>query len=146
MQPDAYIKFRVYPVLTFYKNRIPRSSIVRNITQFFLVLGSISAAILGIINLAQWASGIAILTASITAYLEFSGTNNKMNRYSFTVHNLMDLIYWWQTLPTIDRSVVANIDRLVLTCEELLNKEQQAWRSTSQTIRMLQKQSTQIHG
>ena len=148
LQPDAYIKFRVYPVLTFYKNRIPRSSYVRNITQFFLVLGSIGAAILGIINLAQWASGIAILTASITAYLEFSGTNNKMNRYSFTVHNLMDLIYWWQTLPTIDRSVVANIDRLVLTCEELLNKEQQAWRSTSQTIRMLKKQSTQVsaHG
>lgn len=144
LQPDAYIKFRVYPVLTFYKNRIPRSNNIRNITQFLLVLGSIGAAILGIINLAQWASGIAILTASITAYLEFSGTNSKMSRYSFTVHALQDLIYWWQTLPTIDRSVVANIDRLVLTCEELLNKEQQAWRSTSQTIRMLQKQSTQV--
>ena len=143
LQPDAYIKFRVYPVLTFYKNRIPRSNNIRNITQFLLVLGSIGAAILGIISLAQWASGIAILTASITAYLEFSGTNSKMSRYSFTVHALQDLIYWWQTLPTIDRSVVANIDRLVLTCEELLSKEQQAWRSTSQTIKMLQKQSTQ---
>jgi hypothetical protein len=144
LQPDAYIKFRVYPVLTFYKNRIPRSNNIRNITQFQLVLGSIGAAILGIISLSQWASGIAILTASITAYLEFSGTNSKMSRYSFTVHALQNLIYWWQTLPTIDRSVVANIDRLVLTCEELLNKEQQAWRSTSQTIRMLQKQSTQV--
>ena len=39
--------------------------------------------------------------------------------------------------------MVANIDRLVLTCEELLQREQQAWRSTSQTVRMLQKASQQ---
>jgi hypothetical protein len=46
---------------------------------------------------------------------------------------------WWNTLSTIDRSVTSNIDRLVLTCEELLQREQQAWRSTSQTMKLLQK-------
>jgi len=42
-----------------------------------------------------------------------------------------------QTLPQIDRSVVSNIDQLVLSCEELLQKEQHAWRSTSQAARMM---------
>ena len=46
---------------------------------------------------------------------------------------------WWETLPQIDRSVVANVDYLVLTCEDLLLKEQQAWRSSSQAVKMLQK-------
>ena len=46
-----------------------------------------------------------------------------------------------QTLPQIDRSVVYNIDHLVLTCEELLQKEQHAWRSTSQAARMMKKAS-----
>jgi len=33
--------------------------------------------------------------------------------------------------------VVFNIDNLVLSCEELLQKEQHAWRSTSQAARMM---------
>ena len=106
-----------------------------------LVIGSLGSAGLAISFQTAWAGGLSIVTACITAYLEFSGTNSKISRYSFTVHALQELIYWWQTLPQIDRSVVANIDRLVLTCEELLQREQQAWRSTFQTVRMLQKQS-----
>lgn len=131
------------PAITFYKDRIPLCHRTRNISQVLLVIGSLGSAVLAIVGQASWASGISILAASITAYLEFAGTNAKISRYSFTVHALQDLCYWWQTLPQIDRSVVTNIDRLVLTCEELLQKEQQAWRSTSQTVRMLQKQSQQ---
>ena len=141
VQPDAFIRFRVIPAINFYKSRIPRCHRTRNISQLLLVIGSLGSAILAIIGIATWASGISIVTASITAYLEFTGTSSKISRYSFTVHALQDLCYWWQTLPQIDRSVVSNIDRLVLTCEELLQREQQAWRSTSQTVRMLQKQS-----
>lgn len=141
VQPDAFIRFRVIPAINFYKGRIPRCHRTRNVSQVLLVLGSLSSAILAIVGFASWASGVSILTASITAYLEFTGTSSKISRYSFTVDALQGLCYWWQTLPQIDRSVVSNIDRLVLTCEELLQREQQAWRSTSQTVRMLQKQS-----
>ena len=55
--------------------------------------------------------------------------------------SLYTLGFYRQTLPQIDRSVVNNIDRLVLSCEELLQREQQAWRATSQTVKMLKKQS-----
>ena len=75
----------------------------------------------------------------VVAYTEFKGTNSKLSRYSSTVHSLQELLMWWETLPQIDRSVVANVDYLVLTCEELLLKEQQAWRSSSQAAKMLQK-------
>jgi len=82
-----------------------------------------------------------LITSSISAWLEFSGTNAKIERYSTAVHSLQELVHWWQTLPQIDRSVVSNIDRLVLSCEELLQREQQGWKSTSQTVKMLQQQS-----
>jgi hypothetical protein len=143
LQPDAFIRFRILPAIKFYKERIPPANSTRNISQLLLVIGTISNAGLGILGLPNWASGITILTSCITAYIEFSGTNSKISRYSFTVHALHELVQWWQCLPQIDRSVVANIDRLILTCEELLQREQQAWRSTSQTVRMLQKQSQQ---
>ena len=93
------------------------------------------------VNLSAWAGVISIVSSAITGYMEFQGTNGKINRYSFTVHSLQILIFWWQTLPTIDKSVVANIDRLVLTCEDLIQREQQSWRSTSQAVKMLKKDS-----
>lgn len=141
LQPEAYIRFRILTARKFYQDRIPKATRTRNLAQILLVAGTVGSAILGIAGQAYWASLITIFTASITAYLEFSGTNSKISRYSFTVHALSDLLYWWQCLPAIDRSVVANVDRLVLTCEEILQREQQAWRSTSQTVRMLQKAS-----
>lgn len=141
LQPDAYIRFRIIPAIIFYKSRIPGKNRVRYISQSLLVLGSIASAGFGFFDLAQWSGGIAIVTAAITAYLEFSGTNSKIGRYSFTVHRLQELVYWWQTLRQIDRSAVPNIDRLVLTAEELLQKEQHAWKSTSQAVKMLKKAS-----
>jgi len=41
----------------------------------------------------------------------YAGTNSKISRYSSTVNALEELVLWWQTLPSIDKSVVANIDR-----------------------------------
>ena len=167
VQPDNFIRFRIIPVLNYYKMKIPEYSRWRAFTHTLLLLGSIASAILAIASLAVWAAIISVSTVSITAYQEFSGANSKMSRYSFTVHELQELIFWWyvsvefykmhsdvyfnkmlacvhyprQTLPQIDRSVVYNIDHLVLTCEELLQKEQHAWRSTSQAARMMKKAS-----
>ena len=140
VQPDLYIRFRVTKALEFYKGRIPHCHRTRNCAQAFLVLGSIGAVVLAFFDKSVWASAISILTTGVTALLEFQGTNSKITRYSSTVHALQKVILWWQALPQIDRSVVVNIDRLVLTCEELLQREQQAWRSTSQAVKFLEKQ------
>jgi len=140
VQPDLYIQFRVTKALEFYKGRIPHCHRTRNCAQAFLVLGSIGAVVLAFFDVSVWASAISILTTGVTALLEFQGTNSKITRYSSTVHALQKVILWWQALPQIDRSVVVNIDRLVLTCEELLQREQQAWRSTSQAVKFLEKQ------
>ena len=142
VQPDLYIRFRVMKSLDFYKGRIPQCHRTRNSAQAFLVLGSIGTVVLAFFNVAVWASAISILTTGVTALLEFQGTNSKIARYSSTVHALQKVILWWQSLPQIDRSVVANIDRLVLTCEQLLQREQQAWRSTSQAVKLLENQAS----
>jgi hypothetical protein len=142
VQPDLYIRFRVMKSLDFYKGRIPQCHRTRNSAQAFLVLGSIGTVVLAFFNVAVWASAISILTTGVTALLEFQGTNSKIARYSSTVHALQKVILWWQSLPQIDRSVVVNIDRLVLTCEQLLQREQQAWRSTSQAVKLLENQAS----
>ena len=95
VQPDNFIRFRIIPVLTYYKQKLPEYSRWRAFTHTLLLLGSIASAILAIASLAVWAAIISVSTVSITAYQEFSGANSKMSRYSFTVHELQELIFWW---------------------------------------------------
>jgi hypothetical protein len=50
LQPDAYIRHRVFKALTFYKSRIPHYNSVRNITQLILVLGSVASVVLAFVD------------------------------------------------------------------------------------------------
>ncbi len=139
LQPDTYIRYRLFTMLIFYKKRIPGANWTKNIAQLLLVSGSIASAAVSFFHAEAWASVISAASLAITAYMEFQGTNSKINRYSSSVHSLQEMVKWWQTLQTIDRSVTANIDRLVMGTEELLQREQQAWRSTSQVTKLLPK-------
>jgi hypothetical protein len=142
IQPDMYIKYRVEVALEFYKSRIPSYSRTRNIAQTLIVSGAVGTGILAYAQQSRYATIISIITSSITAYLEFHGTNRKISRYSSISHSLQNVIVWWDTLPQIDRALVANIDKLVGTCEDLIQREREAWKSTSQTSKMLQKDET----
>jgi hypothetical protein len=139
--PDLYIEFRIVPAIKFYKKKIPACNRTRTIAQIFMILGSIATAALAFLGISSWAPIVSIFISGITAYIEFQGTNSKISRYSFTVHKLEELILWWQTLKPIERASVTNIDRLVLTAEDLLQREQQAWKSTSQAVKLLAKES-----
>lgn len=139
VQPDGYIKFRTVKALNFYKSRIPAYNRSRNISQFLLVAGSIASAAVAFARVSEWAAVISATTLAISAYLEFNGTNSKLTRYSSTVHGLQELIVWWNTLPQIERSVLTNIDKLIVSCEDILQGEQRSWKSTSQASKMLDK-------
>ena len=139
--PDMYIKFRIIQAIMYYKNKIPVCSRTRTISQLFIISGSIATAALAFLGMASWSPVVSIFISGITAYIEFQGTNSKISRYSFTVHKLQDLVLWWQTLQPIEKANVSNIDRLILTAEDLLQREQQAWKSTSQAVKLLSKES-----
>jgi len=74
------------------------------------------------------------------AYLEFQGTLDKLSRCTATVHSLTSLLSWWNGLLQHDRFLRENIDKLISTGEEILKAEIQSWRSTSEKVKLLQKQ------
>ena len=120
LTPDDYLELRVRTSIVFYKGKIPSTNSTRNISQILLVCGSLMTSILSFLNLTPWAALVVIITASITAYLEFNGTNGKIIRYSSTAHELEELVVWWNTLPKIERNDISNINKLVAICEGLL--------------------------
>lgn len=142
-QPDDYCVFRIEKALRMYKARIPKCYKDRYIAQTCLVLGSVLCVLFAAFGIIIYAAIVSIVTSGITAWLEFNGTNSKITRYSSTVDGLQNLLGWWRTRQTIEKSSTANIDLLVISTEELLRSEVNAWRSTSQASKLLAKESGQ---
>ena len=139
LQPDRYCIFRIERALVFYKERLPRCNHTRYVGQFIITLGSITGVLLAMFNALTYAAVVAIFVSSTTAWMEFSGTQSKITRYSTTIGALQDLLLWWRTSAPIERSSTQNIDKLVITAEDLLKSEVNAWASTSQASKLLNK-------
>jgi hypothetical protein len=129
--PSNYVTFRIEKALKFYKKRIPKCNTTRHIGQLLSTIGSLAGVVLSFLNLIPWTVITAIGVTGVMAWLEFQGTNNKIERYSSVVDALQKHIVWWKTRPPIEKSATENIDRLVMTCEEILRDEMNAWRSSS---------------
>lgn len=131
LQPDAFILCRIEPAVRFYSGRVPFNNSTLNIGKCVLVLGSMVGVLLVIFNLSVWAAAVSIFSSGVTAWLEFNGVSSKMTRYSAVVDGLQSLTVWWHSLDMIDKSVVENIDKLVLSCEEIIKSEYESWSSAA---------------
>ena len=57
-----------------------------------------------------------------------------MERYSNTFHTLKGLELWWRSLPPHEQVIVANMDHLISSSEEILKAERCAWFATAVDI------------
>ena len=135
LQPSVYLRFRVDAAIAFYRQKIPKYNYIRSVSQTIVILGSIGSGIVAFFNVSTWSVLISSIAAAVAAFMQFHGTNKKINRYSATVHALTDMKCWWDSLPSIDRSVVSNIDSLILSCENIIRKECESWKSTTSANR-----------
>ena len=54
-----------------------------------------------------------------------------MKRYSTAVDGLQKLTVWWRLLASIDKTVLANIDHLIITSEDIIRSEHESWASAA---------------
>merc|ERR1712129_251730 len=79
----------------------------------------------------SWTGMVAGVAAMITAWSAARGFQKKRERTSSAVETLDSLLLWWRFLQFFDRSNVENVDRLVNMCEAVLERQRDAWVSTS---------------
>ncbi len=132
-----YIHHRLNHLIGHFKQRVPFYFTFRIFSQIVQVGGSIIISAFAIWGYLEWTAAVSIVVAAVAAYVEFHGTESKLQRTSAMIHGLKELIAWWETLPDIDRASGDKIDRLITTAEDMLNRDFMAWRSTSQAIKML---------
>ena len=137
LRPDEYLQFRLQPVLSFYRGRLPRYSRSRTLTKVSSIIGSICGSILAVFNLADFSVLLVMVLSSIVAWSEFAGTEKKLNRYSTVVSGLSQIELWWMSLPEVERLSAHSIDMLVQSVEGQIRNERQGWRATSQSTKKL---------
>jgi len=132
-----YIRFRIMSEKRFYEKRIPRYAWRRKAFQLVALAMSLTAAFLAAMAWHRWTTILTIIGGSCAAWQEFTGLSKKLERYSTVASSLDSILMWWQTLPTVDQSIVHHVEALVERTESLLGTEHAAWLSDAQQIHRL---------
>ena len=135
--PEVYLRLRVEPMVRFYQARLPSYYRWRSAYEVIAVLGSLGATLLAFLHVDEWVAVLTAVTAMITAWHAFSGTDRKLSRYSNTIDKVQSIMLWWRSLSSTDKALPARIHQLVLACEETFERERESWASTSMTTQLL---------
>jgi hypothetical protein len=126
-----YLNLRVQPMVAFYQKRIPRYYNAKTVVEYMLLFGAFASTILAFLEMAAWASVGTAITGALTAWREFSEYEKKLIRYSNTVERMRGITVWWSQLSDVEQASSVNLNKLIFTCEDLIEREREAWKSTS---------------
>jgi len=126
-KPDEYIRLRILKALRFYRKRLPTYAKKKEFSQWTIMLGTATGALIAFIGFAPQVAIISSVTAAIASWMEFTTTAAKIARYNGIIVALTNLLLWWDSLSLVDKASPLNIDTLVLKTEETLSAERAAW-------------------
>jgi hypothetical protein len=118
LTPEKYIRFRLLPVVRFYKQRLPSYTRTRNTMSVMIMMVTAAGTILAYRQFSSYVSICATTAAAITSWMEYNNIATKIGRYNSTVSSLESLILWWSSISDVEKSVISNIDTLVKTGEQ----------------------------
>jgi hypothetical protein len=131
IRPDDYLRFRVRPMLRFYRRRMPKYEKYNLVLKILIILASLASTVLGVAGYAKWAPITAAFAALFTAYSQFLDPGKKLERYSTTSLELRDTVLWWHSLSDVDQASTAQVSRLVDRVEKLIAGERTSWMGTN---------------
>jgi len=130
--PESYINLRAEVMKAFYQSRLPPNFRFYTTVQVLLILASALSAAVTFFSLTEYVAVIAIVSTSISAYVEFHSTDQKLSRYNSTIAALQNVLVWWSSLTKVEKADTRNISRLVMSCEQIHTGELEAWLSKPQ--------------
>jgi hypothetical protein len=146
LRPDDYLQFRVRPMLEVYKRRLPLYSRRKTVASVLIILGTISATVVAAANLSTWAAISTAVTGSLMSFVEFSGVEEKLVRYSEAVHRLQETMLTWRSKGLVDRSSITCVNELVEECENVFQTERSGWVHSASSSQQLAKKMAELQG
>lgn len=126
-----YIRNRLRKELAFYRGRLPTYVYWRWVNQLFIISGNIASLVLVTIGMPSLVIVATVTVTAVGAYMEFTGVQSKIQRYSQSIENLSSMQLWWHSLHPMEKASLKNIDDLVVNTEIILQAEWGGWLSTA---------------
>lgn len=128
---EQYLKLRVEPQVAFYQRRLPGYYRKRTLFESLLLIGALSGTLLAFLNLDEWTAAVTAVSSAVTAWMAFHNTARKINRYSNCIDKVGAQVLAWRSLTSVEQARVDRQNDLVTECEDLFERERDAWLSTS---------------
>lgn len=140
--PQDYMRWRMEPALEFYQGKIPSYTRRKMIMQILVLTSTIIGTVLATIGQPSWTAIVSSAAAAISAWLEFTGLAQKLDRFSAAVEALGELQIWWQSLDNVERAASQNVSKLVRGTEKVICSESASWLRGAQEA---QQQAQKLH-
>ena len=127
--PDDYIRMRLFSIMDFYRQRLPRYSAFWERCRFLVMSGAVISATISYLGFHEKVAIVSAATAGISAWLEWSGISRKVARYNASIVDIENLILWWDSMSTVEKSSPLVVEHLVAAGEAIINNERGSWLS-----------------
>lgn len=128
LSPEKYLEVRLGDQLCYFtEKKIPPMELtLRLLNWSIFIIGGIST-LLAALGQSIWITITTSFITSLSAYLAYRQTENRLVKYNRTAANLSNIKIWWNGLSAEDQSKQANIDILVDNTEQVLQSEINNW-------------------
>jgi hypothetical protein len=114
-----------------------------------VIIGCILYAGLSIYDLSEWNALVGAIVLAVLAIASLSGWRSKVSHYAHSVQALEELVLWWRSMASDasfggeregdrvkEREREECMQKLVMSGEEIIRREQFAWTSSSSALKL----------
>jgi hypothetical protein len=124
---DDYVYFRLFPAIKEYAARTPTLSLKSNLLASMVYLGTLSAALLSLVDLNVWVPIVVAFVALVNIITETSQVNQRLLVTNEALTSLRNTKIWWQSLSMVQQRLPINKENLVEITEAAIEAERSAF-------------------
>ncbi len=120
---DEYVKLRLLPTLAYFTVRSPPlSKSVSSVGVTIIALSVVSSA-LSPFGQSVWIPAILALSGAISSWTSHKQSDLKLIQTNIALHQLHQLLIWWDSLTMIEKRSISNKEKLVTTTEQVIQTQ-----------------------
>jgi hypothetical protein len=120
MTADSYITLRLLPMLAEYSSKSPSISRDVSTVAITVVLLSVVASGLAAFEQSVWIPATLAVSAAVSSWANHQNKENKLGGINGAIHQMHQLLVWWNGLTMIEKRVIQNKEHLVLSTENII--------------------------
>ena len=120
MTADHYIALRLLPMLAEYSSKSPPISRDVSVVAITVVLLSVISSGLAAFEQSIWIPVVLAFSAAVSSWANHQNKEGKLAGINGAVHQMHQLLVWWNSLTMIEKRVIQNKEHLVLSTENIV--------------------------